>query len=68
MTDTDLSANYKGAFGKRIGFGERPALLMIDFVEAYFDQSCALYAGVDDASASADPYPGGQARPGRASR
>lgn len=53
MTETDLSANYKGAFGKRIGFGQRPALLMIDFVEAYFDASCALYAGVEDALASA---------------
>ena len=53
MTDTDLSANYKGAFGKRIGFGQRPALLMIDFVEAYFEPSCALYAGVEDALASA---------------
>jgi maleamate amidohydrolase len=53
MTGTDLADNYKGAFGKRIGFGKRPALLMIDFVEAYFDKSCALYAGVEDALASA---------------
>mgnify|MGYP001545627496 CR=1 FL=1 len=53
MTDTGLADNYKGAFGKRIGFGKRPALLMIDFVEAYFDQGCALYAGVEDALASA---------------
>ena len=45
--------NYQGAFGKRIGFGKRPALLMIDFVEAYFDKGCALYAGVEDALASA---------------
>lgn len=49
----DLDANYKRAFGKRIGFGKRPALLMIDFVEAYFDKDCALYAGVEDALASA---------------
>ena len=53
MSEPDLSQNYKGAFGKRIGFGKRPALMMIDFVEAYFDQSCALYAGVEDALASA---------------
>jgi maleamate amidohydrolase len=52
MSD-DLSQNYKGAFGKRIGFGKRPALIMIDFVEAYFDPSCGLYAGVEDALASA---------------
>jgi len=53
MSESDVSANYKGAFGKRIGFGKRPALLMIDFVEAYFDKNCALYAGVEDALASA---------------
>ena len=53
MSDLDLAQNYKGAFGKRIGFGKRPALLMIDFVEAYFDRSCGLYAGVEDTLASA---------------
>ena len=53
MTDTALTDNYKGAFGKRIGFGRRPALLMIDFVEAYFAPSCVLYAGVEGALASA---------------
>ncbi len=53
MTDQDLSSNYQGAFGKRIGFGKRPVLLMIDFVEAYFDRGCALFADVEDALASA---------------
>lgn len=53
MSVPDLSQNYKGAFGKRIGFGKRPALLMIDFVQAYFDPSCALFADVEDALASA---------------
>ena len=53
MSDQDLAQNYKGAFGKRIGFGKRPALLMIDFVEAYFDKSCGLYAGAEDTLASA---------------
>jgi len=48
-----LGDNYKRAFGKRIGFGAKPALIMIDFVEAYFDKTCALYAGVEDALASA---------------
>jgi maleamate amidohydrolase len=52
MSDQDLSANYKGAFGKRIGFGRKPALIMIDFVEAYFDPTCGLFAGVEDALAS----------------
>lgn len=53
MTEEALDANYKRAFGKRIGFGARPALILIDFVEAYFDPDCALYAGVEDALASA---------------
>ena len=53
MSDQDLSQNYKGAFGKRIGFGKRPALLMIDFVQAYFDPSCALFADVEETLASA---------------
>jgi maleamate amidohydrolase len=48
-----LGENYKRAFGKRIGFGKKPALILIDFVEAYFDKDCALYAGVEDALASA---------------
>ena len=53
MTDEDLTANYRRAFGKRLGFGNKPALIMIDFVEAYFDKDCALYAGAEDALASA---------------
>ena len=53
MTDSRLADNYKGAFGKRIGFGKRPALVLIDLVEAYFDKSCALYAGVEETLASA---------------
>ena len=52
-TDDGLSANYQKAFGKRIGYGAKPALIMIDFVQAYFDKTCALYAGVEDALASA---------------
>ena len=45
----DLSANYKRAYDNRLGFGESPALILVDFVQAYFDKSCALYAGVEDA-------------------
>jgi maleamate amidohydrolase len=53
LTDETLGENYKRAFGKRLGFGKKPALIMIDFVEAYFDKDCALYAGVEEALASA---------------
>lgn len=48
-----LADNYQRTFGKRLGFGRRPALILIDFVEAYFDRSCALFADVEDALASA---------------
>lgn len=55
MADEKLEDNYRRAFGKRIGFGRRPALLLIDFVQAYFDPACALYAGagVEEALAAA---------------
>lgn len=45
--------NYRGAYDNRIGFGERPALILVDFVEAYFDASCPLYADVQPALESA---------------
>jgi len=49
----ELADNYRGAFDGNLGFGDRPALILIDFVQAYFDERCPLYAGVDDALASA---------------
>ncbi|WP_174802984.1 isochorismatase family protein [Martelella limonii] len=52
MTE-DLGENYSKAYGNSVGFGKRPALVMIDFAEAYFDRDCELYAGVEDALASA---------------
>lgn len=52
MTE-DLTENYRGAFDGSLGFGEAPALILIDFVEAYFDAQSPLYAGVDAALASA---------------
>lgn len=42
----DLLANYKRAYDNRIGFGQRPALILVDFVQAYFDPACELYAEV----------------------
>lgn len=49
----DLQENYKRAYANALGFGRRPALILVDFVEAYFDPECPLYADVDDALASA---------------
>jgi len=43
-TQDDLKENYRVAFNGRIGFGERPALLSIDFVKAYTTPGSALYA------------------------
>lgn len=42
----DLLANYKRAYDNRIGFGRQPALILVDFVRAYFDPECELYADV----------------------
>ena len=50
---SELDASYAKAYGQRAGFGERPALLLVDFVQAYFDPSCDLYADVEDTLASA---------------
>ncbi|MEO1247008.1 MAG: isochorismatase family protein [Pseudomonadota bacterium] len=49
----DLKDSYRDAFDGRLGFGASPALILIDFVQAYFDRDCPLYAGVEDALASA---------------
>jgi len=43
----DLASNYRGAFDGRLGFGQCPALILVDFVEAYFDKNSPLYADVD---------------------
>ena len=50
----DLAEDYSQAgFGGSIGFGQRPALLIIDFVQAYLDRTSPLYAGVEDTLANA---------------
>jgi len=42
---TELLANNYGTtgFSKRLGFGSKPALLLIDLVEAYFREGTPLY-------------------------
>ncbi len=52
-TNDDLLENYKRAYDRRVGFGQRPALILIDFCQGYFDPGCDLYAEVDDALQSA---------------
>jgi len=53
MTDADLNANYARAYDNRIGFGRKPALVLVDFVQAYFEPDSPLFAGVDAALESA---------------
>jgi len=45
--------NYASVYDNRIGFGSRPALLLVDFVQAYFDETCDLYAAPKAALAAA---------------
>ncbi len=49
----DVESNYAGVFEGRIGFGHSPALILIDFVEAYFAPNSPLYADVESALAAA---------------
>lgn len=50
----DLETDYAHAgFGGRLGWGRRPAVLVIDICRAYVDRDSPLYAGVEDAVASA---------------
>ncbi|MGD9599802.1 MAG: isochorismatase family protein [Steroidobacteraceae bacterium] len=49
MAET-LEQNYaRGGFGQSLAFGPRPALLVIDFVQAYLVPGSPLYAGVEAA-------------------
>lgn len=49
----DLSSNYSGVYEGRMGFGQNPALILIDFAKAYYDPESPLFAGVDDTLAAA---------------
>lgn len=41
----DLVENYTGAgFRQKLGYGQKSALLFVDFVQAYFEESSLLYA------------------------
>jgi maleamate amidohydrolase len=51
-SDDDMSASYSGAFDGHLPFGQRPALLIVDFVIAYLDKSSPLYAAAEEALAS----------------
>lgn len=44
--NSDVIENYKRAYDNQIGFGKRPALILVDFVQAYFEPACELFADV----------------------
>ena len=51
---TDLEDDYRAhGFAGRLGAGERPALLVVDVALAYLDPGSPLFAGVEEAVASA---------------
>lgn len=53
MTDEGLVEDYRQAgFNNRLGFGEHPALVVVDFCQAYLDPDSPLYAGVENARES----------------
>lgn len=54
-----LHDNYAGVFDGRIGFGQRPALLLVDFINAYTTPGSPLYAPdvVTAAAATANLLP-----------
>ena len=53
MDTASLKDSYSDVYENKIGFGARPALILIDFVQAYFDRNCDLYSGVEATLASA---------------
>jgi len=50
---SSLDKNYAKAYDHSLTPGANPALILVDFVQAYFDPDCELYADVDDALQSA---------------
>jgi len=51
---TEVSDSYiASGFNQRLGFGGRPALVIVDFVNAYLMPSSPLYAGVEASLAAA---------------
>ncbi len=44
MTEESLKQNYSGVFDGRIGYGRKPAVVVVDFINAYTTPGSALYA------------------------
>ncbi len=50
---SSLDKNYAKAYGHSLSAGANPALILVDFVKAYFEADCELFADVNDALQSA---------------
>lgn len=50
---SSLDKNYSKAYGHSLTPGDKPALILVDLVQAYFEPDCELYADVDEALQSA---------------
>ena len=44
MTQGSLRENYRGVFEGRVGYGRKPAVLVVDFLNAYTTPGSPLYA------------------------
>ena len=44
MSAESLQENYSGVFGTGVGFGKKPAVAMVDFINAYTTPESPLYA------------------------
>lgn len=44
MSESSATDNYQGVWGNRIGFGQKPALLVIDFMQGYTTPDAPLFA------------------------
>ena len=55
MTNTALTENYAGVFAGALPLGQRPAVLVIDFVRAYVTPGAALYSPPVVAAVAATP-------------
>jgi maleamate amidohydrolase len=49
-----VAESFDPGFNRRLSPGQRPALLVIDFVKAYLTPGSLLYAGVEDARAACE--------------
>ncbi|CAB5070891.1 MAG: isochorismatase family protein [Actinobacteria bacterium] len=51
--DSRVLANDEAGFGRHLQPGKRPALILVDFVKAYFEPGAQLYMGIDSCLHSA---------------